>query len=38
MITVSPKAKEYISQLMAKENKDLNTFVRVGVKGGAVLV
>ncbi|QNF34465.1 iron-sulfur cluster assembly accessory protein [Adhaeribacter swui] len=34
MITVSTKAKEYISQLMAKENKDADTFVRVGVKGG----
>jgi len=34
MITVSPKAKEYISQLMAKENKDTDTFVRVGVRGG----
>ncbi|MDQ3290485.1 MAG: iron-sulfur cluster assembly accessory protein [Bacteroidota bacterium] len=34
MITVSSKAKEYISQLLAKENKDTNTFVRVGVRGG----
>ncbi|QMU28020.1 HesB/IscA family protein [Adhaeribacter radiodurans] len=34
MITVSPKAKEYISQLLAKENKDTDTFVRVGVRGG----
>ncbi|PSR53712.1 iron-sulfur cluster assembly accessory protein [Adhaeribacter arboris] len=34
MITVSSKAKEYIGQLMAKERKDTDTFVRVGVKGG----
>ena len=34
MITVSPKAKEYINQLLVKENKTTDTFVRVGVRGG----
>lgn len=34
MITVSPSAKEYINNLMAQENKEEGTFVRVGVKGG----
>ncbi|MBX2922097.1 MAG: iron-sulfur cluster assembly accessory protein [Chitinophagaceae bacterium] len=34
MITVSPSAKEYITNLMAQENKGAGTFVRVGVKGG----
>lgn len=34
MITVSDKAKEYISQQMAAENTSAQSFVRVGVKGG----
>lgn len=34
MITVSASAKEYLDRLMAEENKDQDTFVRVGVKGG----
>ncbi len=34
MITVSPKAKDYISQLMNEQHADAKTFVRVGVKSG----
>ena len=34
MITVSDKAKQYISQLKAKENRSDDSFIRVGVKGG----
>ncbi|MBX3253707.1 MAG: iron-sulfur cluster assembly accessory protein [Chitinophagaceae bacterium] len=34
MITVSPSAKEYITNLMAQESREEGTFVRVGVKGG----
>lgn len=34
MITVSSKAKEYISQLLVKEQKSPDTFVRVGVRSG----
>jgi iron-sulfur cluster assembly protein len=34
MITISDKAKEYISQLMAVEHPGSEGFVRVGVKGG----
>ncbi len=34
MITVSEKAKEYISHLIAEQNKDTSTFVRVGIKAG----
>lgn len=34
MITISDKASEYIRQLMAKEGHTIDSFVRVGVKGG----
>jgi iron-sulfur cluster assembly protein len=34
MITVSDKAKAYISQLKAEENRSDESFIRVGVKGG----
>ncbi|MEI6947412.1 iron-sulfur cluster assembly accessory protein [Paraflavisolibacter sp. H34] len=34
MITVSEKAKDYISQLMQDQNEAPGSFVRVGVKGG----
>ena len=34
MITVSPKAKEYIDGLMAEQHSAAGTFVRVGVKSG----
>ncbi len=34
MITVSEKAKDYIAQLMDKQNAASESFVRVGVKGG----
>jgi iron-sulfur cluster assembly protein len=34
MITVSPKAKEYIGQIMADQNAVSGTFLRVGVKSG----
>lgn len=34
MITVSETAKTYISNLLKKEQKGADTFVRVGVKGG----
>ena len=34
MITVSDKAKDYISQLKAEENRGEDSFIRVGVKGG----
>lgn len=34
MITVSDKAKEYIINLIQKEHRSIDTFVRVGVKGG----
>lgn len=34
MITVSDKAKEYIINLIQKEHRSTDTFVRVGVKGG----
>lgn len=34
MITVSDKAKEYITQLMAEQKEPDHAFVRVGVKGG----
>jgi iron-sulfur cluster assembly protein len=34
MITVSDKAKEYITKLMEEENQPSGAFVRVGVKGG----
>jgi iron-sulfur cluster assembly protein len=34
MITVSDKAKEYITNQMAEENCTPESFVRVGVKGG----
>ncbi len=34
MITVSPAAKDYISNLLAAENSAEGSFVRVGVKGG----
>lgn len=34
MITVSDSAKTFIEQLLAEKNKNADTFVRVGVKGG----
>ena len=34
MITVSPKAKDYISQIMADQKAMPGTFLRVGVKSG----
>ena len=34
MITVSERAKEYISQLMTDQQSNSESFVRVGVKGG----
>jgi iron-sulfur cluster assembly protein len=34
MITVSDKAKAYISQLKTEENRSEDSFIRVGVKGG----
>jgi iron-sulfur cluster assembly protein len=34
MITVSDKAKAYISQLKSEENRSEDSFIRVGVKGG----
>ncbi len=34
MITVSPQAKEYISQLLSDKQAAPDTFVRVGVKSG----
>jgi iron-sulfur cluster assembly protein len=34
MITVSENAKAYISRLLAEQNKDASSFVRVGVKAG----
>ena len=34
MITVSENAKAYISRLLAGQNKDASSFVRVGVKAG----
>lgn len=34
MITVSESAKEYITNLLAQEEKSGDVFVRVGVKGG----
>lgn len=34
MITVSPRAKEYISRLMNDQQATPETFVRVGVKSG----
>lgn len=34
MITVSERAKEYINQLMADQQGNTGSFVRVGVKGG----
>jgi iron-sulfur cluster assembly protein len=34
MITVSPRAKEYISQLMSEQQAGPTSFVRVGVKSG----
>ena len=34
MITVSPNAKKYISNLLAEHHKDNETYLRVGVKGG----
>ncbi|RIJ42021.1 HesB/IscA family protein [Pontibacter oryzae] len=34
MITVSDKAKEYITNLIQREQRSTDTFVRVGVKGG----
>ena len=34
MITVSENAKAYISRLLAEQNKDAASFVRVGVKAG----
>ena len=34
MITVSPNAKDYISNLMAEQQAAADTFVRVGVKSG----
>lgn len=34
MITVSPKAKDYIHDLMEAEHRSADSFVRVGVKGG----
>ena len=34
MITVSSKAGEYISHLLTEQEKDADTFVRVGIKGG----
>ena len=34
MITVSEKAKEYISNLLVNDHKEPGTFVRVGIKAG----
>jgi iron-sulfur cluster assembly protein len=34
MITVSSKAKDYISQMMIKEKKEPSNFLRVGIKAG----
>lgn len=34
MITVSSKAKEYITNLMREQNEPQDAFLRVGVKGG----
>ncbi len=34
MITVSSKAKEYITNLMLEQNEPEDAFLRVGVKGG----
>jgi iron-sulfur cluster assembly protein len=34
MITVSSKAKEYIGQIMAEQQAEIGTFLRVGVKSG----
>ena len=34
MITVSPSAKDYISQLLADKQASPDTFLRVGVKSG----
>jgi iron-sulfur cluster assembly protein len=34
MITISPNAREYITQLLANQQAGPGTFVRVGVKSG----
>jgi iron-sulfur cluster assembly protein len=34
MITVSSKARDYIDRMLAQENKDLNSYLRVGIKAG----
>ncbi|HEX4375441.1 MAG TPA: iron-sulfur cluster assembly accessory protein [Puia sp.] len=34
MITVSSKAKDYIARMLTQENKDLSSYLRVGIKAG----
>jgi iron-sulfur cluster assembly protein len=34
MITVSSKAKDYISRMLMQEHKDLSSYLRVGIKAG----
>ena len=34
MITVSLKAKDYIGRMLMQEHKDLNSYLRVGIKAG----